>query len=148
MKLSVVAIYFTPCPKICLIMASGLWNTQVTHKIWSTSASLARANQLNSRTMVNKRILGAGKLFALHSGDGRILWQLPLRGVGGNARLFLWRSSRDAQQAPEVLVLSSEDCTASYTVVNTHTGSVVEGGSIPGTLQQVHWLLFALSFLS
>lgn len=82
-----------------------------------------------------------GTLFALHSGDGRVLWRLQLDDADGNSRLFPWRSSHDSHQAPEVLVLSRKGGRASFAVVNAHSGKVVEAGSLPGSIRKVRLLL-------
>ncbi|GJP60457.1 hypothetical protein CLOP_g17675 [Closterium sp. NIES-67] len=98
-----------------------------------------------------------GKLFALHSGDGRVLWAaaLPSGGsaVGLGASVFspeamvLWRDPHrmSPDQTPEALVLQIRQQAqkqqeggdkevahaALVTVVNGHTGDVLESKGLP-----------------
>ncbi|CAI5492903.1 unnamed protein product [Closterium sp. Naga37s-1] len=98
---------------------------------------------------------GMGKLFALHSGDGRVLWAaaLPSGGYsgGGGASVFspealvLWRDPHrmSPDQTPEALVLQIRQQkqqegeerevahTALVTIVNGHTGDVLESKGLP-----------------
>ncbi|CAI7815784.1 unnamed protein product [Closterium sp. NIES-53] len=101
---------------------------------------------------------GMGKLFALHSGDGRVLWAaaLPPGGSSGGKgasvfspeALVLWRDPHrtSPDQTPEALVLQVRQQkhekeqqggdreiahAALVTVVNGHTGDVLESKGLP-----------------
>ncbi|CAI5532528.1 unnamed protein product [Closterium sp. Naga37s-1] len=102
---------------------------------------------------------GMGKLFALHSGDGRVLWAaaLPSGGSSGGMgasvfspeALVLWRDPHrtSPDQTPEALVLQIRQQkqeqeqqaggdrkvahAALVTVVNGHTGDVLESKGLP-----------------
>ena len=82
-----------------------------------------------------------GKLFGLHSGNGRIVWQLALDGEIPLTRLFPWRSSHDTQHAPEVLALGTAPLSTgwqtAYAIFNAHSGRVVHSGVLPGALDKV-----------
>lgn len=60
-----------------------------------------------------------------------------LEGVGPNAKLFLWRTSHDGVQAPEVLVLTSEEGSqAGYVIVDAHNGRSFNAASLPDDCKQ------------
>lgn len=81
--------------------------------------------------------VAAGKLFGLHSGDGRILWSAALDRSQNLSRLFLSASSHDTQHAPQVLLLGSNPAGGSYLVVNAHSGQAVDQGIFPGRVDKV-----------
>ncbi|CAI5464271.1 unnamed protein product, partial [Closterium sp. Yama58-4] len=101
---------------------------------------------------------GIGKLFALHSGDGRVLWAAALPSGGSSGKrgasvlspeaLVLWRDPHrtSPDQTPEALVLQIREQkqkqeqeeevsevahAALVTIVNGHTGDVLESKGLP-----------------
>jgi hypothetical protein len=88
-----------------------------------------------------------GKVFGLHSGDGRQLWALTAAPGGGASHVALWRTSHDAGRAPEVLLLgSSEGSGGFYATVNAHTGAELSRGTLPFKPAQVRHFLSSLTF--
>ena len=87
--------------------------------------------------MLEKGLLFAGKVFGLHSGDGRILWSATLDKEIPLSRLFLSASSHDPQISPQALLLGSSNGKSSSVVINAHTGQVLEQNSLPGTVEKV-----------
>jgi len=80
----------------------------------------------------------AGKLFALHSGNGRLVWSLSLDKDVPLTRLYLGVSSHDPGHAPIVLLLGSTPQRGVSVAVNGHTGEVLDTQALPGGIEKVH----------
>jgi len=78
-----------------------------------------------------------GKLFALHSGNGKLVWTLSLDKDIPITSLLLGVSSHDPSHAPIVLLLGSTAGKGISMAVNGHTGEVLEVNSLPGGLEKV-----------
>lgn len=72
-----------------------------------------------------------GKLYALHSGDGRILWSVTLDRDVPVGQLFLSASSHDHHQSPQVLLIGTSPQKSIQLTLNAHTGQVLEQKQIP-----------------
>jgi len=97
-----------------------------------------------------------GKVFGLHSGDGRILWASntaaapPDSGTGDSRQyLKLWRRFHDLTHAPQVAVLSTGAQQSAVHVLNAHTGQQLKSTELPYGVEKVcskaltagHWFL-------
>lgn len=78
-----------------------------------------------------------GKLFALHSGNGKLIWTLSLDKDIPITSLLLGVSSHDPSHAPIVLLLGSTAGRGISVAVNGHTGEVLDTNSLPGGLEKV-----------
>ncbi|KAK9804018.1 hypothetical protein WJX73_002264 [Symbiochloris irregularis] len=78
-----------------------------------------------------------GRLLALHSGDGRVLWSTAFDPTCLPTHLKLWRTSHDAVHAPEVIVLGNGQKGACYVTVDAHTGKAITGAALPFHISQV-----------
>lgn len=89
-------------------------------------------------------LTGPGKLFGLHSGDGRILWSSTIAAAGSsgsdggsNQHLRLWRRFHDLTHAPQVVVLTTAAATADVHVVNAHSGQQLQHEQLPYAVDKV-----------
>lgn len=86
-------------------------------------------------------LTASGKVFGLHSGDGRILWTHTLRpprttGSSSSASsgsshypqqyLRVWRRFHDLTHAPQLSVITAGGDESSVQVLNGHTGELLE----------------------
>lgn len=85
-----------------------------------------------------------GKVFGLHSGDGRILWAsntaaaLPDSRTGDSRQyLKLWRRFHDLTHAPQVALLSTGVQQSSVHVLNAHTGQQLKSTELPYGVEKV-----------
>lgn len=80
----------------------------------------------------------AGRVFGLHSGDGRQLWSLSYPPTVRLAHAALWRASHDAATPPQVLLLgSTQDGRTFYSVLDAHHGVQTSEGTLPYPVTQV-----------
>ena len=87
--------------------------------------------------------LPAGKLLALHSGDGRVLWSTAFDPACTTTHLKLWRTSHDAVHAPEVCLVR---CLVPVcTCIGQEPGGIVAAAWLPGIEA---WLQRSLLMLS
>jgi hypothetical protein len=93
-------------------------------------------------------LTGPGKLFGLHSGDGRILWASTIAAAGSNGGssgskggskqyLRLWRRFHDLTHAPQVVVLTTEEASCDVHVMNAHTGQQLQHEQLPYAVDKV-----------
>lgn len=85
-------------------------------------------------------LLAAGKVFGLHSGDGRQLWALTPPASAAVSHAALWRTSHDAARAPEILLLGEGEGRGFYATVNAHTGKELSRAALPFRPAQVRLL--------
>jgi hypothetical protein len=83
-------------------------------------------------------LTGPGKVFGLHSGDGRILWAsnaaaLPPAASSSSSSsssskqyLRVWRRFHDLTHAPQVVVLTAGQQQSGAHVLNAHTGQQLQ----------------------
>jgi hypothetical protein len=68
----------------------------------------------------------AGKVASLHTGDGRVLWEVDFGAGAAPARLAPWRAPHDVAQDEEVVALrAGAGGGVAAAVINTRTGEVV-----------------------
>jgi outer membrane protein assembly factor BamB len=71
-----------------------------------------------------------GKLYGLHSGDGRILWASSASTAAASSsskqHLKLWRRFHDLTHAPQVVVLTAGQQQSELQVFNAHTGQQLQ----------------------
>ncbi len=80
----------------------------------------------------------AGRVFGVHSGDGRQLWSLSYSPTVRLAHAALWRTSHDAATPPQVLLLgSTQDGHTFYSVLDAHHGVQTSEGTLPYPVTQV-----------
>ena len=80
----------------------------------------------------------AGRVFGLHSGDGRQLWSLSYPPTVRLAHAALWRTSHDTATPPQVLLLgSTQDGHTFYSVLDAHHGVPTSEGTLPYPVSQV-----------
>lgn len=79
----------------------------------------------------------AGKVFGLHSGDGRILWSMSLDGPAPYTRMFVSASSHDPHHSPQVLLLGFTAQQGAYLVLDAHSGQSIDQGQLTGGLEKV-----------
>lgn len=78
-----------------------------------------------------------GKVFGLHSGDGRILWAsnaaaLPTTSSSSSKQyLRVWRRFHDLTHAPQVVVLTAGQQRSGAHVLNAHTGQQLQHIELP-----------------
>jgi hypothetical protein len=73
----------------------------------------------------------SGRLSALHSGDGRVLWTRVFPPGEAPSRLLPWRAYHDLQHAPEVLLLREAQPGAFAAVLSVHTGEELSRTALP-----------------
>ncbi len=73
-----------------------------------------------------------GKVFGLHSGDGRVLWSLTFPPASAPTRLALWQTSHDPKHAPQVALFGAAGVGGSipFAVVDAHAGSLLVSEAI------------------
>ncbi|KAL4426508.1 hypothetical protein ABPG77_008366 [Micractinium sp. CCAP 211/92] len=76
-------------------------------------------------------LTAGGKVLALHNGDGRPLWSLDFGPEAGLRKLALWRVPHDVQHDIEVVALATGDDAVTATVINAHTGTVLQTLTAP-----------------
>jgi hypothetical protein len=84
-------------------------------------------------------LTASGKVFGLHSGDGRILWTstAPAAAAASSSstkqHLRVWRRFHDLTHAPQLAVISTggEGGSCSLLVLNGHTGEVLQEQQLP-----------------
>eukprot|EP00884_Botryococcus_braunii_P012429 jgi/Botrbrau1/21187/Bobra.0061s0078.1 len=81
----------------------------------------------------------SGKVYGLHSGDGRVLWSLSFPPASQPAQLVVWRKSHDPTHAPQVALFgkSSAGGTVQFFVVDVYAGAVLSSENIPFHAAQV-----------
>lgn len=82
-----------------------------------------------------------GKLFAMHSGDGRLLWTssapAALAGSAPQRQLLPWRRFHDLTHAPQLLLLSPGQSDTAALVIDGHTGALIEEVTLPYQVDKV-----------
>lgn len=83
-------------------------------------------------------------MFALHSGDGRIMWTSTAAAAdqagasNGQQYLRLWRRFHDLTHAPQIAVLSAGQARgAAVRVLNAHTGQQLQELELPQAFDKV-----------
>jgi hypothetical protein len=87
----------------------------------------------------------SGKVFGLHSGDGRILWtsSAPAAAAGSSGTkqyLRVWKRFHDLTHAPQLAVVSAGGegtSSSSLLVLNGHTGEVLQEQQLPYAIDKV-----------
>lgn len=67
----------------------------------------------------------AGKVAALHTGDGGLLWEVDFGAEAAPQRLAAWLKPHDMRRDEEVVAFRADDAGVVATVINIHTGLVV-----------------------
>lgn len=78
-----------------------------------------------------------GKVFALHSGDGRVLWARAYPRARAPQLLRSWRTFHDITHAPQVLLLHTGGPDAFASVLDGHTGEELSNTPLPDDVQRV-----------
>ncbi|KAG7669833.1 hypothetical protein Ndes2437B_g06022 [Nannochloris sp. 'desiccata'] len=78
-----------------------------------------------------------GKVLALHTGDGRVLWSLDFGAAAAPHRLASWRTPHDVLHDALIAAFRPVGKDLIITVINTHTGKVeneetIEDGAVEG----------------
>jgi hypothetical protein len=68
----------------------------------------------------------AGRVFALHNGDGRVLWSLNYGPGAAPSELHLWRSFHDVTHAPQIVAFHLAGSSPFASIINAHTGAQIE----------------------
>ncbi|GMH35035.1 hypothetical protein BSKO_02903 [Bryopsis sp. KO-2023] len=112
-------------------------HTEEEQSLYKAQAAKMSGHTLNSRDSNGIRklivVLGASQVYALHSGDGRIIWSRLLNRDAPATRMFLWRYSHNLQGAPWIVLLSQ----SAYSVLDAHTGALIEHHSLPEKFEKV-----------
>jgi len=78
-----------------------------------------------------------GKVLALHTGDGRVLWSLDFGATAAPQRVASWRTPHDILHDALIAAFRPVGNDLIVTVINTHTGQVeneemIKGGAVQG----------------
>lgn len=84
-----------------------------------------------------------GKVFALHSGDGRILWASSTPATAASAtgkqHLRVWKRYHDLMHAPQLAVISAGAKASALQVLNGHTGETLQEQQLDYGVDKVCW---------
>lgn len=78
-----------PCPRLYTFAIIRLFELRIVHSLVSSVHTFAHR-------------LGAGKLLALHNGDGRVLWSRNYPAAEAPIKALTWRTFHDISHAPQV----------------------------------------------
>ena len=78
-----------------------------------------------------------GKLFGLHSGQGRVVWQANLGRQGVLKKMFQWQLPLDPDVAPKLLLVGSSSGETHAVAVDAYNGAVLEKHVFRGNLKKV-----------
>ncbi|KAF5841245.1 hypothetical protein DUNSADRAFT_13699 [Dunaliella salina] len=79
----------------------------------------------------------AGKVAALHNGDGHIVWSRPFPRKLAPQQLLQWQLFHDLTHAPRVAALHSGSSGSILTVLDAHTGAALEEVKLPGRVDKL-----------
>ena len=69
-------------------------------------------------------LTNVGKVASLHSGDGRILWEVDFGRTGGASKLVIWRKPYDVNEDELIAVLRNPGSELVASIINTRTGAL------------------------
>ena len=79
----------------------------------------------------------AGKIVALHTGDGRVLWSLDFGAEGAPTRLAPWRTPHDLKNDALVVAFHTSENKVVATVINAHTGKVESTETVESSSSEI-----------
>eukprot|EP00873_Tetraselmis_striata_P009215 jgi/Tetstr1/429479/TSEL_019386.t1 len=82
-------------------------------------------------------LTAAGKLLALHNGDGHVVWSLSFGVAAAPQVLRLWQEPHSLKVSPKVMVMRMDGDRPGYSVVDAHTGKEVDTGALAGPVAQL-----------
>lgn len=97
-------------------------------------------------------LTATGKVFGLHSGDGRILWthntaaaaapsittgSSSSSGIAQQQYLRVWKQFHDLKHAPQLAVITPDPQKSSVSVLNGHTGAQLQQIELPYGIHKV-----------
>lgn len=84
-------------------------------------------------------LTSAGKVFALHNGDGRVMWSMSYGPEAAPNHLFSWCQFHDLTHAPQLVVMTTGPASKGFqaTVLDAHTGVQLKQDTLQQAVSQV-----------